>query len=527
MMRSINCIMLLVLIMSLTACGNKRIVDVELPESAPTVNLTTYTNALYELGRMTRKFGISKTYIQSKGVMDDTGTSVATGGEIPFDITEMVKTSVNRIGGNIVFVPYDPVFLKNQAGLNFTSLEGKAKPDVVITGGITQFDRSLEGGQTGFDVGGSFNDVGAEFNSQNRDSTSSIGLDLNLIDFDTMSMLPRIQAVNSMKVYKAASDKEVGFSILGAAFGFKGGVKKIQGRHAAVRVLVELSVVELVGKYLALPYWKCIPGSTPDPIVLETLRDRFNEADNAERMRMVQRLLHVYGFKKIRQTGVMDEASKKALNILIKAYGLDATNLNDKFYQALFENAPASSYEKSKISFDNAGESSPELASIVATSSPEPPVTSKAQVRTDSKDLKVTIKTSKQTYKNNESIQLEFTGNKDFYGKVIYSAIDGSLIQLLPNKFNSRDHFKGGQTYTVPGPQDQFELTVSPPFGEEHIYIYASESPLQNINTISAEQGLATIPENLKGMENKVRAVSLSSKKRKPQKFDAVIYTQK
>ena len=523
-MRSLKCVLVLVLIMSLASCGNKRVVDVELPESAPEVNLTTYTKALYELGRMTRKFGISKTYVQSKGVVDDTGTSMATGGEIPFDITEMVKTSVNRIGGNIVFVPYDPVFLKNQAGLNFTSLEGKAKPDVVISGGITQFDRSLEGGQNGFDAGGSFNDAGIELSSQDRDSTSSIGLDLNLIDFDTMSMLPRVQAVNSMKVYKVASDKEVGFSILGAAFGFKGGVKKIQGRHAAVRVLVELSVVELIGKYLTLPYWKCIPGSVPDPIVLETIRDQFNEADNTERMRMVQQLLRVYGFKNIRQTGILDEASKKALNSVIKAYGIDSTNLNDRFYQALFENAPASSYERSKISFEDSKHSGLKLSTLTAAS---PPALSKAKVITSSDDLKVTVRTNKRSYKLNESIQIEFVGNKDFYGKLIYSAVDGSLVQLLPNMYNSRDHFKAGQKYTVPGPEDQFQLTISPPFGEERILLYASESPLQSIDTVPAGQGLSTIPENLEKMENKVRAVSLSSRKPKAQKFDAVIFTHK
>ena len=505
-----NVFICMLCVVMLTTVGCKKAVDIELKKEAPAAKETSYTQALYELGRMTRKFGISKVYVQSKGVMDDTGTSAATGGEIPYDITEMVKSSINRIGGSIVFVPYDPIFLKNQAGLNFTSLEGKAKPDVVVTGGITEFDRSLESGQQGFDAGGTFGDVGVDIGNQDRDSMSSISLDMNLIDFDSMAMIPRMQAVNSMKVFKAARDTEVGFSIMGAAFGFKGSVKKIQGRHAAVRVLVELSVVEILGKYLNLPYWKCMEGSSPDPIVLETIRDRYNESSNAERVMMMQRLLRVYGFRDVKQTGTMDQQTRVALQTVSRAYNFQATSLDDDFYEALFVNAPAASYETSKVG--KGGSSGGDYLSLGGSA----PAAAPAQkVQASAGPIQVDVWTTKDTYRENENIVVKFKADRDFYGKVVYRTVDGSLVQILPNDYNSRDFFKGGQEYTIPGPEDQFALTVAPPFGEEQVIVYASDSPLMDVNKVAISQGLSTIPGNAKDVDKKVRAISLGATPKK------------
>lgn len=109
------------------------------------------------------------------------------------------------------------MYIKNQAALNMTTLEGKLKPDVVLNGGITEFDRALEAGSSGIDFGGQFgagkNSPGVDLGKQDRDSVSSITIDLNVTDIETMAMVPRVQAVNTMRVFKAASDLDLGFSI--------------------------------------------------------------------------------------------------------------------------------------------------------------------------------------------------------------------------------------------------------------------------------------------------------------------------
>ena len=124
------------------ACAKKK--DVVLPVEAPLQKETPYSEALSRLGRLARLFGSERILIQAQPVQDNTGTALAGGAEIPFDVTEMLKSAVNKIGGSVVFVPYDPQYIQNQSALQYTTLAGKARPDFLLSGAITEFDRAVD-----------------------------------------------------------------------------------------------------------------------------------------------------------------------------------------------------------------------------------------------------------------------------------------------------------------------------------------------------------------------------------------------
>ncbi|MDQ7834873.1 MAG: DUF4384 domain-containing protein [Humidesulfovibrio sp.] len=509
MKKRLMLVTLLALSLLLSSC--KQPTDVTLPVEAPKATETSYSQALKKFGRLTREFRVSTLRVQTTQVQDDTGSSAATGAEIPFDITKMIMSAINGIGGSIQFIPYDPIYIKNQAALNMTTLEGKMKPEIVLNGGITEFDRSIESGSSGFDFGGSFgagkNSPSLDAGKQDRDSVSSITIDLNITDVETMAMVPRVQAVNTMKVFKAASDLDLGFSIFGASFGYKSSIKKIQGRHAAVRVLVDLSVLETLGKYLNLPYWKCVDqGAKPDPVVIENIRDQYLEANQQGRVRMIQNLLYVYGFRGLRATGNLDGDTVAAIKAVSAAYGFQAQTLDENFYEQLFLNAPVLG-EKSKVQ-GSAGAAAQNMTidgSVVgraASQSAQPGV-----------PLSVDIKTDKAVYKQGEKIRITLQGNKDFYGKIVYLTADGQTVQLLPNGMRSLDFFKGGRTYNVPEDSDGFSLDVAPPYGAERIMLYASESPLPPVKTRSLGEGtggMLSLEGGKQALTNLSRGIKIS-----------------
>lgn len=501
-----------VLAMALLVSSCKQPTDVTLPVEAPKATETSYTQALKKFGRLTREFRVGTLRVQTTQVQDETGSSQATGAEIPFDITKMIMSAINGIGGSIVFIPYDPIYIKNQAALNMTTLEGKTKPDVVLNGGITEFDRSIESGSSGLDFGGTFgagkNSPSLDMGKQDRDSVSSITIDLNVTDIETMAMVPRVQAVNTMKVFKGASDLDIGFSIFGASFGYKSSVKKIQGRHAAVRVLVELSVLETLGKYLNLPYWKCVDqGAKPDAVVIENIRDQYLEANQQSRVRMVQNLLYVYGFRTLRASGNLDAETTGAIQAVSSAYGFPAKTLDENFYEQLFLNAPVAG-EKSKV----AGTAAPVAAAMTMDGAS---VVGRAanQNTQPGVPLDVKIWTDKQVFKKGEKIVINLQGNKDFYGKIVYLTADGQTVQLLPNGHRSLDFFKGGRTYTVPEGTDGFTLDVAPPYGAERIMLYASESRLPEVKTRSLGEGaggMLALEGGQKALTNLSRGIKIS-----------------
>ena len=201
---------------------------------------------------------------------------------MPQNITEMLKSALNSIGGRVTFIPYDPAYMENSRITGYSKFENKIVPDVAVSGGITEFDRGLETRGKNLNAGVEtepftnipdwfpWETIGMEYGQGQKTSTASITVDFNLIDFQTLSGLSRMQTVNTIKVYKGSNEKELGITLFGPTFGIKGSIKKVQGRHAAIRLLSRLRTIQIVGKYLKLPYWRLLPSALLVPIKVKT-----------------------------------------------------------------------------------------------------------------------------------------------------------------------------------------------------------------------------------------------------------------
>lgn len=243
----------------------------------------------------------------------------------------MIKSSLNSIGGRVLFIPYDPSFIQNQMVTGYSNFDEKLIPDIVISGGITEFDRGLETRGDGTDVsaGAEFTglpgylpskEIKLRYGDTTKSGLASITLDFNLLNFRTMAGIPRMNTINSMKVSKAMGDKELGISLFGQTFGRKGSIKKVQGRHAAVRLLVELSMIQVVGKYNGLPYWRLLgEDAEPDRDVESAIKKFYYKLSDPERIFKAQEWLYLHGHE-LQLNGVMDQATMAALQKLDGSY---------------------------------------------------------------------------------------------------------------------------------------------------------------------------------------------------------------
>lgn len=334
------------------SCGgmDPRNVEVELEESAPEVKVTSYNKALSSLGVMTGVFDTGLVNIMSTDITDQTGTAMTTGGEIQRSITEIMKSTLNSIGGGVGYVPYDPSFIQNQMVTGYSSFENKIKPDVVITGGITEFDRGLETRGEGFDASATANikgiktsipsnEVGARFGDSSKSGKARITLDFNMIDPNTMTGIPKMTTTNSMEVHKSMRNKEIGLTIFGPTFGLKGSVKKVQGRHEAVRLLVQASMVQMIGRYLNLPYWRLLGNDIPDPVVLDSLAEIYFSLDDASIANMVQQWLYIHGHD-LQMTGQIDAQTEAALVKFDSAYQVGSGKVSKDLFINIYLSMP-------------------------------------------------------------------------------------------------------------------------------------------------------------------------------------------
>lgn len=336
-----------------SACASldPRDVDVELKPVPAALKITSFDPALSDLGLMTLIYGCDILNIMADDGSDHTGTSQSTGGEIPRDMLEMMKTSLNAIGGNVYFIPNNSHFMERMMVLGMTDYANKRIPHVVITGAITEFDRGLSTRGKNIDLGTETqpfshapkwtpgDTIGLDYGQAKKSSLARISLDFNLIDFEANVGIPKMQTVNTVLVHKAVREKELAVSFFGPSLGLKGTIKKVEGRHAAVRLLVQLGIIQVIGKYFDLPYWNLLSHAKPDPVVIDIVGSDFAQMDDLMRAVKTQEMLYLHGYN-IPVTGRFDQMTRAALKNFDKNYEPGPSGIDLQTYMKLYCSVP-------------------------------------------------------------------------------------------------------------------------------------------------------------------------------------------
>ena len=183
--------------------------------------------------------------------------------------------------------------------------------------------------------------ISVDYNQEEKSSLARITLDFNLLDFRTMAGVARMQTVNSINVYKAMADKELGFTIFGPSFGLKGTVKKVAGtacghpaagsnqRPADCRQIPLSALLEADSEM------------KPDPVVLEKIRQDFRNLSQTDKIGEMQTCLYLKGYN-VPVTGRLDNKTQAALASFKPGYksaqGASDTELYVELWSSLGDN---------------------------------------------------------------------------------------------------------------------------------------------------------------------------------------------
>lgn len=467
----------------LVSCGlNPQNADMDMNESLPETKITIYQKGVDRLGMMTQIYSNAPLKIMAKDILDNTGTSVATSAEVPRDMTEMVKSTLNAIGGNVLYIPYEPEFMTQTAGTGYSDYGDKLLPQVILSGGITEFDRALvtKGDSLEADITVK-EEYGINFSDEEKSSLANLTLDFNLIDFKTFTGIPRIQAVNGIKLSKVAKQDSLGLTVKSATFGAKGEIKKVQGRHAAVRLLVQLSMIQIIGRYQKLPYWKLIPGALRDEVVTDQVLADFYSYSPEQQLAKFQELLYLHGFN-VKPTGQMDSETQAGLQKVAQDQKLASSALDQNLYLALYENVPISAATRQRRKNLNV---MTEGTDIAAVPSMTPATTAPKMVAPDPKPApvatsngRVMVGTDKSDYKVGDKLKINFSVTEPMYVRMVVINSKGDIDTLFPNAYQSDNFCKPGVKYSIPSARSEFTLDIGGPVGTDKIRAVASNKPI-------------------------------------------------
>jgi len=466
------------LVISLSSCGLiPQNVDMDNNETLPEIKTTAYDKAIQQYGLMQDIFDVRQDAtgrdkqndfslrVMVKDIADVTGAASGSQNEIPNNITEMVHSTLNAIGGRILYIPYDPNFLSSLNTLGYINLDGKKLPDIVISGGITEFDRGLvtkgESSNIAMEMG---KEYGVDFSDKVKSSLASITLDFNLIDFKTQAGIPKMQAINSVKVHKGTREDNLAFTIKGATFGAQGEIKKVEGRHAAVRLIVQMSMLQILGRYQKLPYWTLVPNMERDSVVVDAVLKEFYSMESSKKISKIQEYLVLSGYGEVSVNGQMDAPTTSALSDFAKNHQMQSAGVDENTYLKLFESVPIRAQTlSSRQNLNNR-------------------ITPPVQLTAIAELGHISLTTAKTSYRIGEEMAVSFSlvgVNKPMHVTLVVVNSKGEVSMLYPNPYQTDTVLQPNSTISIPPNRGKvFTIKAGSPIGTDKIHAIASEEEL-------------------------------------------------
>lgn len=159
-----------------------------------------------------------------------------------------------------------------------------------VYGALTQADRDVQGEDVKAGIGTTKDVFGI---SKNAD-IANVGLDLHLARVDSGVLLQSV--ANQMTVRNISRGANADFNIDGVGLSFEYSFSEREGVHQAVRTLVELTVLELLGRAAQVPYWQCLHLNRGNPQVLKQIAEWYRGMDAAELDSFVRARMRTLGY---------------------------------------------------------------------------------------------------------------------------------------------------------------------------------------------------------------------------------------
>jgi peptidoglycan hydrolase-like protein with peptidoglycan-binding domain len=270
-----------------------------------------------------------------------------------------------------------------------------------------------------------------------------------------------------------------------------------QGVHQAVRTLVELSAIELLGKTTGVPYWECLAGdNTKDKT--NALSDSYNAMKPTERVAFAQTKLAKIGYYQGAANGVLDNETNKAIAHYQADVGLHPSGKIDfAVYQKLVNDTGTrkpSEAEPRANPAEPQQEAEPQQAE---QPKPEPPSALSLEV--------TTAKGKKPTYQQGENLAFSVKPSQDAYIYCYYASYAGdklSIIQLLPNEYQNNNLVQSNQTLEIPGQMD-FDISLETPNVTEEIACIGTQNQVKlQVPALTPIDGVQSLEQVIQTFKN-------------------------
>lgn len=292
------------------------------PVQRPVRSMSSFSDSLMCMDALFREAQIPTTLITSKQIPDaSTRVPVATKDMIITALSQM-----SRLSNAFRYVDYEVDISRQDTVQNLTTILLNnnqiqlQRPALYLSGAIAFVDQNVINNR--FDIGTSASRLDTGY-SKSRNATI-IGLELHLGDFRSRTLIPGLNSANEVIITNGGQGLDLAGRIGSYGVQFNVGRDYTQGSGAAVRTLVELATIELVGKWARVPYWQCLTLEQTHPDFQRQLRDWFDDGTPLVHHNLVQRSLISQGYLAAAPQGLMLDENSPAFVTALGRFQADS-----------------------------------------------------------------------------------------------------------------------------------------------------------------------------------------------------------
>ncbi|HEY0660245.1 MAG TPA: DUF4384 domain-containing protein [Lysobacter sp.] len=469
------------------------------PVAWPVRSVSNFNDSLACMDQMLRDNHVGPVLITSKSIPDASG-------KVFVSAKDMVVTSLSemsRTSNAFRFVDYEVDPLKQDtvqtlSGLLLQSNQMAIQmPQLYVSGAVSFMDQNVMIDRRSLGLATLEAELGIS-----RDLIGTVvGMELHLGDFVSRTLIPGVHSANEIALASKGAGLDAGGRIRKAGIQLEVGTDYSQGVGPATRTLVDLSMIELVGKWARVPYWQCVSLDQAHPEFQRQLRQWYLGMDDSERVRFFERGLRANGYYEgDADGGTISPELREAVRRFQVDSRLAATG--DLSYEA-YENL-ARNYVRTdgngqfvRVGWGGGDSRLPhELAGVprndapqIDSTQPRPPV------------VRISLPTAGEQRTLGESVQFNISVDRTSYVQCYYRDAAGSIAQIYPNPLQPASVIEGNRSLLVPdlGNPQSFTIELSTPGTEElrclatatdpaaRLPVELRQAPLEPIGTASLD----------------------------------------
>jgi peptidoglycan hydrolase-like protein with peptidoglycan-binding domain len=287
-----------------------------------------------------------------------------------------------------------------------------------------------------------------DFGLSKQQGFDVISMDMSVGEAVTRKILPVTSTSNTMVITKGGRSGEAGGKVGNLGLSFNMDLSKSEGVGATTRTLVELGLIEALGKFTQVPYWKCLNADLTNPHLREQALEGFESLKPKDVILFVQRKL---GGSMNRYKGPIDGVLSDALTTIVAEYqaqnGLIADGkINFDLYASLLDDTqnelaalPATPPASTYIGHTSLAQASAPRTDVAASASTQ------FQMRLESN------RGANPTYRIGEFLELNLSLNSHGTAYCYYEDASKATFRIFPNQFHADAVLKAGGSTRLTG----------------------------------------------------------------------------